>query len=379
LETVQHAPASIDIPDELTNPLDVVITLPGWQNPGEVDRASIGFAPPSVFSAEEVAARMAEARNAGEAFLSPKARLQRVVSQDLERKEAGYGRRLDVVDAGGPVSFFQHSQLRPLNALQLVLLPPSRDFLPVLVRNHGGEPMDGTIAYEFDGGDYTESIASGACVLRRGESEKIVQLKLAKDPRRISGNSLSFSARSGRVEFSSTAPAPLAVTLPKARLIPGGDPAIGSKLELDQSRDLPPSDTETVRVRYHFDPGSKFLRLVTAEDVSLFAQDFHASHLGMWIRGDGKGCQARIRFTDSTGQTFQTDGPKIDWQGWRFVTFSIKATESRGLSWWGGAGDGMIHDLIKLDTLLLLDNTSRQKIDGEILISAPSLIRSGNE
>ena len=96
--------------------------------------------------------------------------------------------------------------------------------------------------------------------------------------------------------------------------------------------------------------------------------------VGLWLCGDGKGCQARIRFVDFTGQTFQPDGPKIDWTGWRYVTFPLRSTEEKTLSHWGGADDGVIHYPIKWDSIFLLDNVSREPVDGEIYLSAPTLI-----
>ncbi len=92
------------------------------------------------------------------------------------------------------------------------------------------------------------------------------------------------------------------------------------------------------------------------------------------LDGDGKECQARIRFTDSTGQTFQSDGPKIDWKGWRYVTFPMQSSKEEPLTHWGGANDGTIHYPIKWDTIFLLDNVSREPVEGEVYLSAPTLI-----
>ena len=95
---------------------------------------------------------------------------------------------------------------------------------------------------------------------------------------------------------------------------------------------------------------------------------------GFWLYGDGKGCQTRIRFADTTGQTFQPDGPKIDWKGWRYVSFPLESHASKALSHWGGANDGTVHYPVKWDAAFLLDNTSRLPIEGEIYLSAPTLI-----
>ncbi len=96
--------------------------------------------------------------------------------------------------------------------------------------------------------------------------------------------------------------------------------------------------------------------------------------LALWIYGDGKGLQARIRFRDSTGQVFQPDGPRINWKGWRYVTFPMWNTEAKPLAHWGGKNDGVIHYPIEWDSIFILDNVSRQPVEGEIYLSAPTLI-----
>jgi hypothetical protein len=80
-----------------------------------------------------------------------------------------------------------------------------------------------------------------------------------------------------------------------------------------------------------------------------------------------------MRFLDSTGQTFQIDGPKIDFSGWRLIQFRI-AEEGAQLPHWGGANDGKIHYPIRWDSIFLLDNVSREPVEGEIYLSAPTLI-----
>jgi hypothetical protein len=96
--------------------------------------------------------------------------------------------------------------------------------------------------------------------------------------------------------------------------------------------------------------------------------------LGWWLYGDASGCSTRLRFVDSTGQTFQADGPKIVWKGWRYVTLGLQASDSTSLAHWGGANDGTIHYPIKWDAAFLLDNGSRQPLEGEIYLSGPTLI-----
>jgi len=154
--------------------------------------------------------------------------------------------------------------------------------------------------------------------------------------------------------------------------------------EAPELKDAP--ESQAFRLHYSFDAGWKFLRVgthrVTIESIrSEIPVDerrgrtfFEPREYGLWLHGDGKGCQARIRLIDATGQTFQPDGPKIDWTGWRYVTFPMQSTDEKPLARWDGANDGVIHYPIKWDTIFLLDNVSREPVEGEIYLSAPTLI-----
>ena len=91
----------------------------------------------------------------------------------------------------------------------------------------------------------------------------------------------------------------------------------------------------------------------------------------MWVHGDGSGVALRARFIDSTGQTFQPDGPKLDFTGWRHVSFALDETAQ---GHWGGANDGIVHYPIRLESLLLIDNVSRAKTAGAVEVMMPALV-----
>ncbi len=119
--------------------------------------------------------------------------------------------------------------------------------------------------------------------------------------------------------------------------MPEGDP----KMEGDAtvSDGLPPSgapvaQTAAVKLSYRFAAGWKYIR-IAQKSASPFV--LRPNELEMWLFGDGQGCIARLRFVDSTGQTFQPDGPKIDWKGWRCITFPMTSTKERPLPHWGGS------------------------------------------
>lgn len=161
-----------------------------------------------------------------------------------------------------------------------------------------------------------------------------------------------------------------------------GDPQTASTQRVEIASPGPvtspvgPQAREITTLTYHFEAGWKFIRVASNEEIPSLAADnpAPARKLGVWLYGDGKGCQARIRFVDSTGQCFQGDGPKIDWQGWRYATFPLLPSGASPLAHWAGANDGQIHYPIKWDTIFLLDNISRQPVEGTIHLSAPTLI-----
>jgi hypothetical protein len=78
-----------------------------------------------------------------------------------------------------------------------------------------------------------------------------------------------------------------------------------------------------------------------------------------------------MRVTDSGGQTFQPNGPAVDWSGWRWVTFDLADLSQAGH--WGGANDGKVHGELRLDCPLLLDSGSRQT-SGAICFTGLSVI-----
>ena len=76
--------------------------------------------------------------------------------------------------------------------------------------------------------------------------------------------------------------------------------------------------------------GWKFLRIAPKSEVALPAG---AKALGVWVHGDGQGNLCRFRFTDSTGQTFQPDGGRVTWTGWRYITCPLDFTN---VAHWSG-------------------------------------------
>nr|MDQ2731147.1 hypothetical protein [Armatimonadota bacterium] len=127
--------------------------------------------------------------------------------------------------------------------------------------------------------------------------------------------------------------------------------------------------TGALQLTYRFDAGWKFVRLITGR-ADFNTIEGKPSSLGLWVYGDGAGNSPRMRFTDSTGQTFQPAAPDITWKGWRYISFPLDGKEGGS---WGGAKDGVIHYPIHLDTLFLLDG-NHKATHGQIYLSGPTWI-----
>ena len=123
------------------------------------------------------------------------------------------------------------------------------------------------------------------------------------------------------------------------------------------------------RLDYAFDAGWRFVRCVPSSQARAVAGNPRA--LGLWVYGDNSGNALRMRVTDESGQTFQPGAPNLDWQGWRWVEFDLADLAQAGH--WGGADDGIAKGGLRLDTVLLVDSSSR-KTSGTIHFAGPVLI-----
>jgi hypothetical protein len=107
------------------------------------------------------------------------------------------------------------------------------------------------------------------------------------------------------------------------------------------------------KLDYEFAAGWRFVRCIP--DVKPApAIPGRPQAFGLWVCGDKCGHQLNARIADASGQTFQINGEKIDWTGWRWVTFPVG--ELQHASHWGGADDGQIHGALRWDCPLLLDS-----------------------
>jgi hypothetical protein len=294
--------------------------------------------------------------------------------------------------------FSQSSTIAVLNPIEIEMLPPDPDGLVISILNPSGEAFGGGLGIELNLSNGAGVYAGQSIELKPFEYSRILKVPFESmhgggdPPTRAPANFEGWSSLSGGLAISQNLFA-LHRNFGVPRLIENfnashlvvdsshqGTDTRGSQRLIDTAEFSPPSGGPA-SIHYFYSLGNGWcgVRFEPTIHVEVAAyQDRYFTQLpsrfGLWLHGDGKGCQARIRFTDSTGQTFQSDGPKIDWTDWRYITFPMQSTEEKPLAHWGGANDGVIHYPIKWDTIFLLDNVSRQPVEGEVYLSAPTLI-----
>ncbi len=144
--------------------------------------------------------------------------------------------------------------------------------------------------------------------------------------------------------------------------VPDGDASVAASVA---GRVL---DGSTMSIDYRFSKGWRFLRIVPNTQIASDPNRI-LTGISIWINGDASGNLARMRFIDATNQTHQVDGPVINWKGPRLVTFLFNAPSGA----WGGASDYIVHNPIRIDSILLIDGLGKET-QGTLSISNLSLI-----
>jgi hypothetical protein len=269
-------------------------------------------------------------------------------------------------------SLSQDTHLIVENAMTLTILPRCGRYLPIRLENPSGDPFEGRITVDFDDGAAgTEDelrIAQGQrelTLLRFAPPgpKYHVTVAVTQEPPPSSG-SRPIVFRRGFV--------PLGLEERKFEIHAEGDtkvPSTQSVAHIDAPQGLPAPGAKAMKIDYRFDAGWKYVCLSPDPQPILVRENL--THLAMWVHGDGSGNILRLRFLDNTDQTFQPDGPKLDFTGWRYVTFPLDSTRA---GHWGGAKDGVVHHPIRLETLLLIDSADRQETKGTVYVSCPTVV-----
>ncbi len=129
---------------------------------------------------------------------------------------------------------------------------------------------------------------------------------------------------------------------------------------------------QCLKIQYRLEVGWKFIQLKPQGHEQRTIQGQPES-LVFWLYSAGGSISPRLRFVDATRQTFQGVGELVRGKGWQRVVIPM---EGPRLGHWGGANDGVVHEPIRWDTLLLLDKPARNEIcEGEVYVAFPTLIR----
>ena len=244
-----------------------------------------------------------------------------------------------VADAAAARSAVQRVSFMRADPLQLALMPVAGG-LRALVENPGLAAFTGHLQL---------GASHSAVTLAAGATQTTLELP----------NSAATQARltddRDAVVAETEVPRMCAQELPAFRTALDGDKSIPAKATVTRAA-APGPDTpcaSAFKLDYEFTPGWRFVRCIP--DVKPApAIPGRPQAFGLWVYGDKCGHQLNARVIDASGQTFQIGGPKIDWTGWRWVTFPVG--DLQHASHWGGANDGQVHGALHWDCPLLLDS-----------------------
>ncbi len=205
--------------------------------------------------------------------------------------------------------------------------------------------------------------------------EATVRFPLASTPAREYQAALRIADSQGNQMLQ--LPARRVVFLPdefltEGRIVADGDAEVSCDWRMVPSKAPQPlgdCNVPAVKITYRFDPGWKFLRLVPPAG-NRGAISGRPVAFGIWVYGDAGGCSPRMRVRDASGQTWQPTGDSITWDRWRFVELPLDPSAGH----WGGDDDGVIHFPLHWDTIFLLDNVSRERLEGTIYVAAPVVL-----
>ena len=271
------------------------------------------------------------------------------------------------------------------NPLRATVLPATASALPVAIVNASGDPFEGSVRVVSPHGLRLTSHRV-ALKLDQGAKNATVSLPLEDRPEGEYETGLAIvnedqdvvnavpGSRFYRVDDFSRYPAGSAP--PGYRLAcDGGAQPEGNALAVERADSPPVPGMSALRLTFHLPEASSSVCI--APDPELGKIPGEPQALGLWLRsagnGDGKGPPVApyLRFTDSTGQTFQEGGGPINWQGWRYVLIFMDTPRGHHS---GGANDGVIHYPIRWDSLLMIENPIGQDAQGAVYLSGPTLL-----
>ena len=160
-------------------------------------------------------------------------------------------------------------------------------------------------------------------VARLGGQQQPVDLSPSQTEAVIRWNSLAAVAApvqvlddQGRVAMNLPGRSFSGLALERCRAALDGSAAVPAQASIVWTN-LPGPDrpfTNGWRLDYQFEAGWRFVRCLPGTEQPAPSLG-RSSALGLWVYGDRSGNLLRMRVTDERGQTFQPNGPALDWSG----------------------------------------------------------------
>jgi len=277
-------------------------------------------------------------------------------------------------------SLTQQARFIPLNVLHVTALPCEKDQLAVQIDNPIGEAFAGTLRIENTRGISLQQNLINL-EFKSGETQKVLLLPLKSPCEKEYSLTLQIDSKSGEtllkptplrysllVDFTRYAPG---TTPGDFKIIADGDPAVHSTQSIITAvpEQNPPAGHGALQLKYEFDDGWKFVRLVPSNDKYQKIEG-QPKALEVWVYANDTGNAVRMRFKDAAGQIFQANGERITWKGWKLVTFPLDGTDA---SSWDGDHSGRVHYPISFDSVFLVDGTKKKQA-GSVYIAQPTLV-----
>ena len=233
------------------------------------------------------------------------------------------------------------------NPLALVVAPVEKG-LRVTVDNEAGRPLEGAV----EAGDQRHPLS-----LVAGQRYAGVDFDLRGAGSEFAAPACRLLGKAGGVVAEIAAKRLQVLPAAKYAARMDGDAKVHGNCSVQES--APPTEdspyAHVCALTYQSDQGWRFT-CCEADRPLRFGAGPKA--YGLWIYGDSSDNSLRVRVRDTSGQTFQVIGPRLDWTGWRWVTFDLQDLANCGH--WGGANDGAVRGNLTLDAALLLDPEGRQ-------------------
>lgn len=260
------------------------------------------------------------------------------------------------------------------------VLPPTEDTLLIAVTqpDSGNSPaFSGRLHVSNYEGIRLES-DSGPVKLKSGSDRQILRLKMTHRPAGMYSFSCRLADRADNdiatlqtkryslVEtFSGGKPGD---TVPGFTAIVGGDTKVAGEASLTyaESPKLGPSGI-CGKLDYRVDAGWKYAQVVPRSPLKIPERP---RMVKIWVKGEGNDLPAGLRYTGSDNQFFQQSYGRLDTSDWRVLEGDISGA---GIVYWGATADGIVRYPLSWDSLLLVDNETKQAASGTVYVG-PAMI-----